>query len=118
MPTGRLQHRRRSPATTSLFLGALGALLTLATATMYYFGWRRSDVQARAMEMDVTMFGFTTQDYVLRGISSAVRTPARAGRARSSAGSACTSSWSVHSRRLASRGRRRVACSPDCAGRR
>ncbi len=52
------------------FLGALGALLTLATATMYYFGWRRSDVQARAMEMDVTMFGFTTQDYVLRGISS------------------------------------------------
>ena len=51
-------------------LGALGALLTLATATMYYFGWRRSDVQARAMEMDVTMFGFSTQDYVLRGISS------------------------------------------------
>jgi hypothetical protein len=52
------------------FLGALGAFVTLGTATMYYFGWRRSDVQAQAMEMDVSLFGFSTQDYVLRGLSS------------------------------------------------
>ena len=51
-------------------LGGLGAILTLATAVMYYFGWRRTDVQARAMGIDVSLFGFTTQDYVLRSISS------------------------------------------------
>jgi hypothetical protein len=51
-------------------LGALGAILTLLTAVMFYFGWRRSDAQARAMRIDVSLFGFTSQDYVLRSISS------------------------------------------------
>jgi hypothetical protein len=51
-------------------LGSLGALLGLLTAVMYYFGWRRSDVQARAMGLDVSLFGFSSQDYVLRSISS------------------------------------------------
>ena len=37
---------------------------------MYYFGWRRSDVQAREMSIDVSLFGFSTQDYVLRSVSS------------------------------------------------
>jgi hypothetical protein len=51
-------------------LGALGAVLTLVTAVLFYFGWRRSDVQATAMGIDVSLFGFSTQDYVLRSISS------------------------------------------------
>jgi hypothetical protein len=51
-------------------LGALGAVLTLVTAVLFYFGWRRSDVQATAMSIDVSLFGFSTQDYVLRSISS------------------------------------------------
>jgi hypothetical protein len=51
-------------------LGSLGALLGLLTAVMYYFGWRRSDVQAREMGIDVSLFGFSTQEYVLRSISS------------------------------------------------
>jgi hypothetical protein len=51
-------------------LGALGAVLTLITAVMFYFGWRRSDVQAREMSIDVSLFGYSTQDYVLRSISS------------------------------------------------
>jgi hypothetical protein len=51
-------------------LGALGAVLTLVTAVMYYFGWRRSYVQAQAMGIDVSLFGFSPQDYVLRSISS------------------------------------------------
>jgi hypothetical protein len=51
-------------------LGALGAILTLITAVMFYFGWRRSDVQAREMSIDVSLFGFSSQDYVLRSISS------------------------------------------------
>lgn len=51
-------------------LGALGAIITLAAAVMYYFGWRRSDAQAREMSIDVSLFGFSSQDYVLRSISS------------------------------------------------
>jgi hypothetical protein len=51
-------------------LGALGAIVTLVTAVMFYFGWRRADVQAEAMSIDVSLFGFSTQDYVLRSVSS------------------------------------------------
>ena len=51
-------------------LGALGAILTLVTAVLFYFGWRRSDVQAVEMGIDVSLFGFSSQDYVLRSISS------------------------------------------------
>ena len=51
-------------------LGALSALLTLVTAVLFYFGWRRSDVQARAMGVDVSLFGFSSSDYVLRSISA------------------------------------------------
>ncbi|HET9901982.1 MAG TPA: hypothetical protein VFR46_13110, partial [Actinomycetes bacterium] len=51
-------------------LGALGAVITLVTAVLFYFGWRRSDVQAGAMSIDVSLFGFSSQDYVLRSISS------------------------------------------------
>ena len=58
------------PAGHLLHLGALGAILTLVTAVMFYFGWRRSDVQAREMSIDVSLFGFSSQDYVLRSISA------------------------------------------------
>ncbi|MBK7623847.1 MAG: hypothetical protein IPJ14_14580 [Kineosporiaceae bacterium] len=51
-------------------VGALGALSTVATATMFYFGWRRSDVQARLMGIDVSLFGFSAHDYILRSLSS------------------------------------------------
>jgi hypothetical protein len=51
-------------------LGALGAIITLVTAIMFYFGWRRSDVQARVMGIDVSLFGYSSQDYVLRSLSS------------------------------------------------
>jgi hypothetical protein len=51
-------------------LGALGAIVTVIAAVMFYFGWRRSDVQAQTMGIDVSLFGFSSQDYVLRSISS------------------------------------------------
>lgn len=51
-------------------LGSLGAVLTGVTAVMFYFGWRRSDVQATTMGVDVSLFGYTSQDYVLRSISA------------------------------------------------
>ena len=48
----------------------LGPPLTIATALMIYFGWARSNSQARAMGLDVSLFGFSTQDYVLQSIST------------------------------------------------
>jgi hypothetical protein len=51
-------------------LGALGAVITLVTAVMFYFGWRRSYVQAQAMGIDVSLFGYSSQDYVLQSISA------------------------------------------------
>jgi hypothetical protein len=51
-------------------LGSLGALVTIFTAIMFYFGWRRSEVQAHEMGIDVSLFDFSAQDYVLRSISS------------------------------------------------
>jgi hypothetical protein len=51
-------------------LGALGGILTLITALMLYFGWRRSEAQSQEMGIDVSLFGYTSQDYVMRSISS------------------------------------------------
>jgi hypothetical protein len=48
----------------------IGPPLTIATALMIYFGWARSDKQARAMGLDVSLFGYSTQDYVLQSIST------------------------------------------------
>ncbi len=50
-------------------LGGLGAILTLVTAVLFYFGWARSFAQARAMGIDVSLFGFSSQDYVLQSIN-------------------------------------------------
>jgi hypothetical protein len=50
-------------------LGTLGAIITLAATVMYYFGWRGSDAQAREMSINISLFGFSSQDYVLRRIS-------------------------------------------------
>lgn len=54
-------HRGRALAVVS----AIGPPITLSTALFIYFGWVRADAQARAMGLDVTLFGYTTQDLVL-----------------------------------------------------
>jgi hypothetical protein len=60
-----------SPLRSALsVLTTLGPPLTVATALMFYFGWVRSDTQARFMGLDVSLFGFSTQDYVLQSIST------------------------------------------------
>jgi hypothetical protein len=48
----------------------IGPPVTIATALMIYFGWARSDTQARAMGLDVSLFRFSAQDYVLQSIST------------------------------------------------
>lgn len=44
--------------------------VTVLTALLVYFGWRRSDVQARALGLDETIFGLSTRDYLLRSVDS------------------------------------------------
>jgi hypothetical protein len=51
-------------------LAVVGPPLTMATALLVYFGWARTDAQAKAMGLDVSLFGYTVQDFVLRSIPS------------------------------------------------
>lgn len=51
-------------------LAVIGPPLTIATALLVYFGWARTDAQAKAMGLDVSLFGYTVQDFVLRSIPS------------------------------------------------
>jgi hypothetical protein len=60
-----------SPLRSALtVLTAIGPPLTIATALMFYFGWARSNTQATYMGLDVSLFGYSTQDYVLQSIST------------------------------------------------
>jgi hypothetical protein len=60
-----------SPLRSALsVLTTLGPPLTITTGLMFYFGWARSNIQARYMGLDVSLFGFSTQDYVLQSIST------------------------------------------------
>ncbi len=43
---------------------------TLVVALLYYFGWARTSAEAHALGMDDSLFGYSTQDYILRSISS------------------------------------------------
>jgi hypothetical protein len=70
-PPGAAPGTSESPLRSALsVLTTLGPPLTIATALMFYFGWARSNRQARFMGLDVSLFGFSTQDYVLQSIST------------------------------------------------
>lgn len=43
--------------------------LAIATAMLYYFGWVRTTIQARALGYDASLSGLSTQDYVLKSIN-------------------------------------------------
>lgn len=53
---------------TREILSVIGPPLTIATALLVYFGWARTDAQAKAMGLDVSLFGYTVQDFMLRSI--------------------------------------------------
>ncbi|GIF85624.1 hypothetical protein Cba03nite_69730 [Catellatospora bangladeshensis] len=46
----------------------IGSLAALFTALLYYFGWARSEAQARAFGADASVFDMSTTDYLLRSI--------------------------------------------------
>ena len=62
--SGERQHR---PDALRL-LTAVGSPIALATALLLYFGWVRSDAQARAFGADASVFELSAQDLVLRSI--------------------------------------------------
>jgi len=43
---------------------------TLVVGLLYYFGWARTSAEAHALGLDDSLFGYSSQDYILRSISS------------------------------------------------
>jgi len=60
----------RSMRTTFKGVATLVAPTTAVTALLYYFGWARTSVEASVLGLDDSLFGYSTQDYLLRSISS------------------------------------------------
>jgi hypothetical protein len=49
---------------------AVVAPTSAVTALLYYFGWTRTNVEATALGLDDSLFGYSVQDYLLRSMSS------------------------------------------------
>jgi hypothetical protein len=49
---------------------SLVAPTTLVVGLLYYFGWARTSAEAHQLGLDDSLFGYSTQDYILRSISS------------------------------------------------
>lgn len=44
--------------------------VTVLSALLVYFGWKRSEVQAAALGIDESLLGMSTQEYILRSVGS------------------------------------------------
>lgn len=42
---------------------------SLVIALLYYFGWTRTSYEAHALGLDDSLFGYSTQDYILRSVT-------------------------------------------------
>jgi hypothetical protein len=51
-------------------VSAIGPPVTVATALLFYFGWARADAQAAFMGLNVSLFGYGVQDYLLISINA------------------------------------------------
>ncbi|WP_117210791.1 hypothetical protein [Allorhizocola rhizosphaerae] len=49
---------------------SVGLPVTVVSALMLYFGWARTNEQARYMGLHVSLFGYTGQDYILSSVST------------------------------------------------
>ena len=71
--TDGLKPSAHSEATALKAVQSLGAVIgptALVTALLFYFGWARAQSQAQYLGLDVTLFGFSTQDYILQATYS------------------------------------------------
>ena len=62
-----------TPSARSTFvsvIAAIGPPITILTALLYYFGWTRTSAQASAMGLDVSLFGYSPQDYIIRSVNA------------------------------------------------
>lgn len=66
----------RSPGETPFWsklvevVSVVGPPTTVLAALLIYFGWARSNEQAQAMGLDVNLFGYTPQDFILLSITA------------------------------------------------
>ena len=60
----------RSVRATLKGISAVIAPTSAVTGLLYYFGWTRTMAQANRMGLDESLFGYSTQDYLLRSMSS------------------------------------------------
>ncbi|MYZ13012.1 hypothetical protein, partial [Streptomyces sp. SID337] len=51
-------------------VGAVGSLVTLLTAVLFYFGWASTDAETKALGLRDTVFHLSTSDYLLRSVSA------------------------------------------------
>ncbi|MCF3119160.1 hypothetical protein IPZ68_05485, partial [Streptomyces arenae] len=51
-------------------VGAVGSLVTLLTAVLFYFGWASTDAETKALGLRDTVFHFSTSDYLLRSVDA------------------------------------------------
>src|SRR3954467_2446299 len=51
-------------------LSAVIPATSAVTALLYYYGWTRSSVEARRLGLEDSLLGYSTQDYLLRSMSS------------------------------------------------
>jgi hypothetical protein len=70
-------HRGRPPAPSGpagdvgsvlQLVTAIGSPIALGTALLFYFGWRRSAEEAKALGFDVSVLGMSPQDFMLRSV--------------------------------------------------
>jgi hypothetical protein len=60
----------RTGGQAAQLIAAVGPPLTVATAMLFYFGWVRTSVEAATLGVSDAVFGYTTQDYVMRSINA------------------------------------------------
>lgn len=60
----------RSLRATFRGIGSVVAPTSALTALLYYFGWTRTSVEAAQLGLDDSLLGYSTQDYLLRSMSS------------------------------------------------
>src|SRR3954447_1822046 len=69
-PEGGAPDPTRAVRATFKGLGAVIAPTSAVTALLYYYGWTRSSVEARRLGLEDSLLGYSTQDYLLRSMSS------------------------------------------------
>ena len=51
-------------------VASIGVPVTVVGALMFYFGWARANEQAHYMGLDVSLFDYNAQDYIMRSIDT------------------------------------------------